>query len=430
MIRPISSTILAALLGFCLSYFWPNQHQTSREPTALVTKPSHDSPPSLTGDLAQREHQWEHVAENDPQQLLRWVNEGLIGQDQCALLEQAIAALAAQDPNIAAKSTAKLSIGWAQHAAWRKLATLLGSTAPEQGWDFAEQAGRFASDYKITLASIWAKEEPIKALETVLPRMTYWEQGRFLFHHSTIMADWMQRDPQATLDWLDSGFLPKQYQDSLRFFALHESSNLWGTLSPDKRDALAEHMTDPRFRANVKRASLKARAQDDPHAAMAEALNTDVYGTFGTRTLVRAVLDEVKQANPDLALELALTTPGTATREDYFRDRADELAQASAPDALEWANDIPDAISRKSALQGVILSWMHQDANAAATALANIPAGWREESTIHNVLSSFRGINDPSPEQRQTIRTLWDSLPANQQLAHISVLPDWHAIHP
>ncbi|MEM7385264.1 MAG: hypothetical protein AAF514_09995 [Verrucomicrobiota bacterium] len=368
-------------------------------------------------NLALRKDLLKNLAENDPKTFLSLVRDRVVGKEEESLLKTAVAILTETDPDQTADLINALPDGWQKAAAWDQMAVSLGrSENPLEGWKMAERAGIMASAFRVALAREWASTAPVEAFDALFDQCTPWERNRLFFHHSTIAADWMKRNPEEMISWVRRSGFSKPIQDSLLFFGAHATAESFHELSPNDQAALTDLMADPRMQRIIQVRELSELAKTDPGAAMDQALSETHFGAHGLHSATKAVLEEVRKTDPEQALTLSLKTPGTQIRRRFHQDHAARLAEADPESAWTWATEeIHDFNARRGAIEGIMGEWSAKNFAPAANALAQLEPGQMEENTLRRVLWSFAETNHLEAANQEALGNLWHSIPKARQ---------------
>ena len=400
----------------------------SDSPEILLKRLRRSGMPST--ENLQLEEQWlQQIASENPYKFLELVREGMVSSEAVELLRSVVRQLATTSSgDVVARELATLPVGWAKTAAWLELAATAAVCAePEKAWDHADLAGTLASRYKIALATEWAEWAPENAIRHANAHMTMWERNRFLYHHSKVVDRWLARDPVGALEWLDSDELPKRERDSLRFHALFANAERWAELSEPAREILNPYWQDPRMLASREAAILREQAREAPDKAFNDAIRIDHLGSWGSRRVVKAVLEEVRQSDPETALALSLEVPNQVVRREVIYEHAASQATASPQDVHDWAIGLSDEVSRQAAIDGMMGQWLKDDLEAATDALAALPESLRSTDSLESAWYRFRVLKETSQEQRQAAEQLWARLSTEQRQQSAKRIPSWLA---
>ncbi len=396
-------------------------HDVPRTPTIkqqLRNLVSHSLPSEEA--LQQRETLFAQLATDDPEGFLSLFEEGLAGMDQKELLIQCVESLAAKDPQRAARAIKKLPGGWQQAEAWTAFAQAGAIEHGPEALAEADQAGRFRWHAMKALITRWSDDDPGGALQALTANNGIADvETWFRLADTDIMAKWVRQDASAAFDWLGQLPVSDAFRKNIEFFLGH---SLRGNLSDieampnESRERVLEIIGPDEYAWLGRRHEALALVEHDPKSALESALGTLDTRIHEGRKLVKSVLEKVKAADPQQAIDLAMTLPGRAMRHEFFKEYSRSESAQDPHTLFKWAKDLEDPAARAGAIEGTIQSWINDDFVSAVQALTSVAGETLSFESYRRITGAISAETLIGNEANQkAVRDLLEAMPTNKQ---------------
>jgi hypothetical protein len=302
----------------------------------------------------------------DPVSATAWVKSLSRGPDRDAAISYFIPNLARRDPQAAFQMMKEKEERWQYHT--EAVMTHWARKDLEAAVAAAESltSGQVATLAASTVAGVWAKTDPVKALEWSLRFENPDLRRRAV---SSALAEWAKSDPEAALKRVADfpGDLDRNAALATLVSAMAEKET-------DRAAAIAEQLPIGRDRQMAMHSLAYALAVKDPHRAaiFAEQVDPD-----WNSEAIHAVLSNLSPKDPKAALELALKLDrNIANQRPVLGTVLDDWMRREPSAALDWLakNEVPKISN--SEVVSAVSRWAkeHTEDARALVQASNVPA--------------------------------------------------------
>ncbi|MEO6245722.1 MAG: hypothetical protein ABIQ12_09820 [Opitutaceae bacterium] len=186
--------------------------------------------------------------------------------------------------------------------------------------------------------------------------------------YSVLFDRFAREDPRAAAERLALAPAGAARENAVRAIA-----SVWSRAEPDAALAWAERLPDAALRSAAVETILADLAERDPRSAI-ELARRSLRPPALERTLFRA-LENLTATEPGAAAPLVTLLPPGELQTMAAAGVARALAEGDVPAALAWVQTLPVDLTRRTALHGVLTSWVRRDPAAAARHVLDLPPG-------------------------------------------------------